>query len=76
MTDDRIDMSSLTVKELIVLMNDKLIRIDMKITEYEREIMSIKLKIAELQTRMAVWATVLGFAAGIASTLIANLLKM
>lgn len=76
MNDDRIDLNALTVKELIVLMNDKLIRIDTKISDYEREIMAIKIQVMEIQTRMAVWATLLGFVAGIVSTVIANLLKI
>lgn len=73
MIEERVDLHNLTWKELLVLMNERVIRIDTKITEYEREISTLKIQLAQLQTKMAVWATVLGFIAGIFAAVFSNL---
>lgn len=75
-TEERVDLQNLTYKELLILMNERVLRIDTKITEYEREISVLKIQLAQLQTKLAVWASLIGFIAGIAAAALSNIIKL
>ena len=69
------ELGNLTQKELLILMNERIVRIDLKVTEYEKDILALKLKMTELQTKIAVWASLVGFGAGALANFISQLIK-
>lgn len=72
---EREPLGNLTQKELLILMNERIVRIDVKVTEYEKDILALKLKMTELQTKIAVWASLVGFGAGALANIISQLIK-
>lgn len=68
---DRIDMGSLSQKELLILLNERVARIDSRLTTYEKDNLELRLKVNELETKMKLWAAVIALiSSGVVSLLL------
>ncbi len=64
MSNEKIDMGSLTQKELLILINDRVIRIDTRLTDYEKENLELKLKVNAMETKLKIWAAIIAIVSG------------
>lgn len=72
---DKVDMGSLTQKELLILLNHQVTEIKTRITIYETDSLALKLKMNELETKMKLWAAIIAFVSGVGASLIIEFLK-
>lgn len=70
MPDEKVDMGSLSQKELLILINDRVLRIDAQIRAYEKDNIELRLKVNELETKMKLWAAVIAIISSGAVTLL------
>lgn len=70
MSEEKLDMGSLSQKELLILINDRVLRIDAQIRAYEKDNIELRLKVNELETKMKLWAAVIAIISSGAVTLL------
>lgn len=57
--DEKVDMGSLTQREILLLINDRVARIDLQIRAYEKDNIELKLKVNTLETKLKLWAAII-----------------
>lgn len=56
-------------RELLILLNHSVEQLKAQFTQHAEKMMEMQLMVRELDTRMKIWATVIGFISGIAGAL-------
>lgn len=77
MSDDK-SINGLTERELLILVNERLTRLEKEITEFtvmSTKLQELELKLAQIDTKVKVWATIIGFIAGFAASIFLTFFK-
>jgi|GEM_PF-2501280 len=72
---DKVDMSSLTQKELLILINHQVMQLYQRLTTYDKDNLELKLKVNVLETKMKLWAAVIGLLSSGLMSLLFELFK-
>ena len=76
MMDERpIDLSALSERELLILLADKVSRIETWMRANDKDLMEMKLEMARVKNQMRIWATVAGIIGGGIIAFAVNLLS-
>lgn len=71
-------LNDLSERELLILINEKVTRLEQEIAEsrvMSEKISQLELRLARQEMQFKIWGTVLGFVAGIGGNLITQLFK-
>jgi hypothetical protein len=71
--DDKI--GGYSERELLILLNQSVERLETQSNEQSIKMLEIQLIIRELDTRMKIWATVIGFTSGLAASIIIKIMN-
>lgn len=75
MPEARIDMNNLSERELLILINEKVSTLEDQFKDWDKDMSMLQLKVKEIETKLKMWAALIGGIVSTATTLIMELIK-
>jgi len=72
---DKVDMSSSFWVKLLILINHQVMQLYQRLTTYDKDNLELKLKVNVLETKMKLWAAVIGLLSSGLMSLLFELFK-